>query len=156
MFKKILVAYDGGDISMRALDKAIELAKDTPAEIHLISVYGENDIQALRLHGTQYPANANELFHPGSEDYKEAEKNYITLFQVESAERVRQAGIPVHPIVTKGKPHQAIVEHAKKVRACLIVTGTHNQGTAAKLLLGSVADSLIRHAPCPVMVVGEK
>lgn len=156
MFKKILVAYDGGDIAMRALDKAIELAKDSPAEIHLISVYSENDIQSLRLHGTQYPANANELFHPGSDNYKEAEKNYIALFQIESAEKVKQAGIPVHSIVTKGKPDQAIVEHAKKMHACLIVTGTHNRGAAAKLLLGSVADSLIRHAPCPVMVVGEK
>lgn len=156
MFTRILVAYDGGNIALRALDKAIALVKDTSAEIHLISIYTDNDIQACRLHGSQYPANANELFHPDSSDFLEAESSYVNSFLAEPTDRVCKAGIPVHSIITKGKPHTAIIEHAKVICADLIVTGTHNRGAAAKLLLGSVSNNIIRNAPCPVMVVGEE
>lgn len=156
MFTRIMVAYDGGNIAMRALDQAIELVKDTSAEIYLISVYTDNDIQACRLHGSQYPANANELFHPDSNDFLEAESTYVNSFQAEPTDRICQAGIPVHSIMTKGKPHTAIIEQAKIICADLIVTGTHNRGAAAKLLLGSVSDSIIRNAPCPIMVIGEE
>lgn len=156
MFKKIMVAYDGGDTAMKALDQAIELVKDTPGEIFLISIYTDNDIQAWRLRGSQYPANASELFHPGSNDFLDAEARYVNNFQAGATDKVCRAGIPVHSIITKGKPHTAIVEHAKVICADLVVTGTRNRGTAAKLLIGSVADSIIRNAPCPVMVVGEE
>jgi len=156
MFTRILVAYDGGNIGRRALDKAIELVRDTSAEIYLISIYTDNDIQACRLHGSQYPANAKDLFHPDSNEFLEAESIYVNSFLAEPTDRVCQAGVSVHSIITKGKPQTAIVEHAKVICADLIVTGTHNRGAAAKLLLGSVSDSLIRNAPCPVMVVGEE
>lgn len=156
MFRKILVAYDGGNIAIKALDKAIALVKDTSAEIYLISVYSDNDIQAWRLHGSHYPANAKELFHPDSNNFSDAESVYVDTFQSEPINKVSQAGIPVHPVITKGKPHTAIIEHAKKIHADLIVTGTHNRVGIEKLLLGSVSDGIIRHAPCPVMVVGEE
>lgn len=155
MFQRIVVAYDGDAIANRALDKAIALAEDTRAEIYLISVYSDHDIQSWRLHDTEYPANASELFHPDSNSFLEAEEVYVSLFLSKPADRVAQAGIPVHNVVTKGKPHTAIVEHAKAICADLIITGTHNRGAAAKMLLGSVSEELIRHAPCPVMVVGE-
>ncbi|HWP96374.1 MAG TPA: universal stress protein [Syntrophomonadaceae bacterium] len=153
MLTRILVAYDGGNIAMRALDKAIELAKDTAAEIYLISIYTDNDIQAWRLRCSHYPANAGELFSPNSRDFSAAEAAYVNSLQAEPADKVCQAGIPLHCRITKGKPDTAIVEYAKEVCADLVVTGTHNHGTAAKLLLGSVANSIIRNAPCPVMVV---
>jgi len=155
MFRRILVAYDGGNIAMKALDKAIDLAKDTSAEIHLISVYSDNDIQAWRLHGSHYPANAKELFQPDSNDFSDAESIYVNTIQAEPIDKVRQAGITVHPVITKGKPHAAIIEHAKKIHTDLIVTGAYNRGAIEKLLLGSVSESILRNAPCPVMVVGE-
>ncbi|MEN6349551.1 MAG: universal stress protein [Syntrophomonas sp.] len=156
MFTRILVAYDGGNISMKALDKAIELAKDTKAEIYIISIYTDNDIQAWRLRGSHYPANAGDLFNPNGKDFAAAETGYVNSFQVEPVAKVCQAGIPVHCKITKGKPDTAIVEYSKEICADLAVTGTHNRGNAAKLLLGSVADSIIRNAPCPVMVVREE
>jgi len=155
MFKKILVAYDGGNMGMKALDKAIALVKDTSAEIYLISVYTDNDIQAWRLHGSHYPANAKELFQPDSNDISDAESVYVNTFQAEPIEKVSQAGIPVHSVIAKGKPHAAIVEYAKKIHADLIVTGTYNRGAVERILLGSVSESILRNAPCPVMVVGE-
>lgn len=153
MFSRVLVAYDGGSIAMSALDKAIELAKDTAAEIYLISVYTDNDIQSWRLQGSHYPANARELFSPNGMDFALAETGYVNSFLVGPAAKVRQAGIPVQFKITKGNAHTAIVEYAKEISADLVVMGTHNRGTAAKLVIGSVADSVIRKAPCPVMVV---
>lgn len=155
MFRRIVVAYDGGNIAMKALDKAIDLAKDTSAEIYLISVYSDNDIQAWRLNGSHYPANAKELFQPDSNDFSDAESIYVNTIQAEPIDKVRQAGITVHPVITKGKPNAAIIEYAKRIHADLIVTGTHNRAGIEKLLLGSVSGGIIRHAPCPVMVVGE-
>jgi nucleotide-binding universal stress UspA family protein len=155
MFTSLLVAYDGGSIAMKALDKAIELAKDTAAEIYLITIYTDNDIQSWRMRGSNYPANAKELFNPHNDNFSTAEAVYVSSFQAEPADKVNKAGIPLHCRITKGKAHTAIVEYAKEICADLVVTGTRNRGTPAKLLIGSVADSIIRNAPCPVMIVKE-
>lgn len=155
MFTKILVAYDGGNIARKALDKAVELVRGTAAEIHLLTIYSDHDIQSWRLQGSHYPSNAEELFHPHNKNFLMAEEAFVNTIQADASEKVRQAGITVHSKITKGKPDTVIVEYANKIGADLIVTGTQNHGKAAQMLLGSVSSSIIRNAPCPVMVVRE-
>ena len=55
--------------------------------------------------------------------------------------------------VVIGVPHAAIVEYAATHHADLIVVGTHDYGPIKQLLLGSVAERVLRHAECPVMTV---
>jgi nucleotide-binding universal stress UspA family protein len=56
-------------------------------------------------------------------------------------------------VVATGVPHSAITEYAAAVHADLIVVGTHGYGPIKHLLLGSVAERVVRQAPCPVMTV---
>jgi nucleotide-binding universal stress UspA family protein len=56
-------------------------------------------------------------------------------------------------IVTSNVPADAIVEYAKDFGVNLIVVGTHGRGVVAHLLLGSVAERIVRIAPCPVLTV---
>ncbi len=155
MFSKILVAYDDGDIAKKALNKAIDLAKDSSAAIYLISIYNNNNVQSWGLRGYQYPEDADKLFKPDNEDFSLAEAKYLEYFLTEPANKVSQAGIPVHCEVMGGKPNVAIVEYARNICADILVVGTHNRGPAVRFILGSVANDLIHTAPCPVMVVRE-
>src|SRR5262249_25479068 len=50
-------------------------------------------------------------------------------------------------------PGRAIVKHAESIGADVIVVGTHGRGAVSRLLMGSVAEYVVRHAPCPVLVV---
>ena len=155
MFSRILVAYDDGNVAKKALDKAIDLAKDIGADIYLISIYDRNNVQSWGLRGNRYPEDASKLFKPDNQDFYDAEAKYLEHFLREPADQVRKAGIAVHCHVTTGKPSAAIVEYARTKHIDLLVTGTHNRGPAAQFILGSVANELIHTAPCPVMVVRE-
>lgn len=58
--------------------------------------------------------------------------------------------------VLVGMPGPAVVEYARSVGAALVIAGTRGLGGAARFMLGSVSDHLVRHAPCPVLVGGEE
>jgi universal stress protein A len=62
-------------------------------------------------------------------------------------------GTTVRTAVKSGRPADEIVSLASDERADLIVMGTHGRGDITRLLLGSVADAVVRHAPCPVLLV---
>jgi len=61
--------------------------------------------------------------------------------------------VPVETDVLIGEPGRMIVELAEKLSADLVVMGTHGRGGVSRLLLGSVADYVLRHAPCPVLTI---
>ena len=56
-------------------------------------------------------------------------------------------------LITSNAPAVAIVDYARRERIDLIVTGTHGRGAVAHLLMGSVAERVVRTAPCPVLTV---
>jgi nucleotide-binding universal stress UspA family protein len=65
----------------------------------------------------------------------------------------RSKGISVRTLVRTGSPYQEIVNLATDERADLVAMGTHGRSGVSRLLLGSVADRVIRLAPCPVLTV---
>ena len=73
--------------------------------------------------------------------------------------RVRRTGVRVQAIFVEGLPADEILRSARRARADLIVMGTHGRHGMAHLLMGSVAERVVRTAPCPVLTVrhpGEK
>jgi nucleotide-binding universal stress UspA family protein len=56
-------------------------------------------------------------------------------------------------LVWTGQPGESIVSAAQAEDADLVVVGSHGRGVVARILLGSVSDHVVRHAPCPVLVV---
>jgi nucleotide-binding universal stress UspA family protein len=69
----------------------------------------------------------------------------------EHAAECRGQGVPTLARVVTGAPHHEIVETAKREDAAFVVMGTHGRGTLARFLLGSVADRVVRAAPCAVV-----
>jgi nucleotide-binding universal stress UspA family protein len=68
---------------------------------------------------------------------------------------VRQAGFTVDAVVRQGDPRREIVEEAKAWKPDLIVVGSHGRTGISRWLLGSVAEYVVRHAPCSVEVARE-
>ncbi|MFB6101112.1 MAG: universal stress protein [Haloplanus sp.] len=70
------------------------------------------------------------------------------------AERATDAGVEATAAVRDGRPHEAIVSYADDVDADLVAVGTHGRTGVRRILLGSVAERVLRTAPVPVLVVG--
>jgi nucleotide-binding universal stress UspA family protein len=74
-----------------------------------------------------------------------------------AAERLREAAGPpargAHPVLLHGAPGPELLRHAEAVAACVVVLPTSGRGAVARAVLGSVALSMLRGAPCPVLVV---
>ena len=140
LWKAILVPTDFSERSEEAVKTAACLAKQCGAKICL-------------LHVAQLPNSG--CFEAGT-----AADEVVNLAQ-ESLEEIANA-IPTAPIGEKlvcfgGEgTFQKIVETARETSSDLIVVATHGYGAFKRVLLGSAAEYVIRHAPCPVLVVRQK
>lgn len=70
--------------------------------------------------------------------------------------KVAPATLPVTPLVVQGKPHRKIVQEAASLNADLIIMGTKGNTGLKRVLMGSVAEQVVREAQCPVLVVRER
>jgi nucleotide-binding universal stress UspA family protein len=135
--ERILVALDGSENSDRALDQALSLATICNSKLFAISVV---DLYAEVI------AEA-----PGLEE-RMSEKAEKTLeWAKQTAEK---KNIPCETIVHIGRPvYEFIVKEAQKRNIDLIVMGKHGRTGLKRLLMGSVAERVIGHAPCAVMII---
>lgn len=143
-FARILVPTDFSLPSDAALATAKELAAQFAASIHVIHVLHDpyaTAVYASDVYG-YLPSGLKESWR------LEAQKNLDALWT--PAERAR---FHVTTDVIFGSPAAAIVEYARDNAMNLIVMGTHGRGVVAHLLLGSVAERVVRTAECPVLTV---
>lgn len=136
----ILVATDFSAGSDEALDKAIELARQTEADLEILHV--------LELGAETFPYGLA---------YFEDRAALLAHLERELAQRAARATeVGVVTCTTKlleGGGAVEIVQRARKVRADLVVVGTHGRKGLAHVLLGSVAERVVHHAGCPVLTV---
>jgi len=69
------------------------------------------------------------------------------------AQQAREVGIETHALLLEGIAPAVIVEESKRLKADLIVMGSHGRGTLASVLMGDVSQEVIRYSPCPVFLV---
>jgi len=140
----ILLATDGSDEAKRATEAAVELSKDTGSEVHLVYVL-PTPAQLIGHH--LYPEETRESLIGGAE--REAER-----FLNEQAERIGSDGAKVAEThLRSGDPDKEILRTAESLGVGLIVIGSRGLGAVSRALMGSVSDSVVRHAHCPVFVV---
>ncbi len=134
----VLVAIDGGEGATLALAEAIELARLHGSRLHVVSVV---DLRAL-----SYEDGAGHVY--------DALESGAEALVSEAAERAREAGVEsVSTHVTAGRVFREITEHAEEVGADLAVVGTHGRRGVERVVLGSVAELVVRTADCPVLTV---
>ena len=142
--KKILVPTDFGEAADVALNYARALAKNFGASIDLLHV--AEDAAARMFAGEVYVAVPPTL----QRDIEEAARKQLHQRTIDNDPEP----LPVRRVViASNAPAMAIVNYAKDTAIDLIVMGTHGRGPMAHLLMGSVAERVVRLAGCPVLVV---
>jgi nucleotide-binding universal stress UspA family protein len=138
----ILVPTDFSEAAEQALQAAIELARIWTSSIELLHVSDDPTFVAMPPGGIlPFPVDLDESMSKDNDQLTKA------------AERVRRLGIECTTSTSSGRTHVEIVDHAIKVSAGLITMGTHEHHGVSSTFLGSVAEKVLRHAPCPVLVV---
>jgi len=142
--KRILVPTDFSEPSEQAATYAAEFARRFSAEeVHCIHV---TDIPAdLVATSAYYMTGPSEQFVDQVRD--ESRKN------LEAFAAKNLAGLPVQTAFLEGRPFVEIIRYAREKRIELVVIATHGRSGLQHALFGSVAEKVVRKAPCPVLVV---
>lgn len=144
--KRILVPVDFSDASLRAIEYAVRFARTRGARLILLHViepvyYGVAD----EMYGVGVGVDVGNI-------YAEIERAARTKL-AQLAAKVRSRGTPVRWLVAFGAAYAQVVEQAGKLRADLIIMATHGRTGLSHVLIGSVADRVVRTAPVPVLTV---
>lgn len=141
--KTILVPTDFSDASEAALNYGKAMAEAFGASLHLVHVM--EDLLAQAWAAEVYVASMPQL---REEIDKESRQRLASMLTDEERRRYR-----VETALLAGNPFVEIVRYAKAHNVDLIVMGTHGRGPIAHMLLGSVAEKVVRKSPCPVLTV---
>ena len=140
-YKRILVAVDLSGASDVVMETALELGRALQSELHVIHVH--------KIHAGNLTEGGN--LDAATPAFREVEKlehkldKYIAQYA--------DAGIAMTTGVYSGEPYLEIIQAAEKTGANMIIMGTHGRTGVAYLVLGSVAENVLRHARVPVMSI---
>ena len=145
---KILLATDGSKEAKLAFASAAELSEKTDSELHVVYV-GHMPLVSYESPGATILDP--DLLGRMQEDAKQEARTKLD----EQVQRVGQTGEVAEMHARVGRPDAEIVGLADELDAGLIVLGSRGLGTLRRALMGSVSDSVVRHAHCPVLIVRE-
>ncbi|MGE7943947.1 MULTISPECIES: universal stress protein [Lysinibacillus] len=135
-YKKIAVAIDFSEQSLKALEQAIELTLQYDAALELVNVIDTKSFGAISAYDLKY---AEELKNDNSNKMEELKKKVL-------AAGVKEVGA----VVVTGSPKGILTELPD---VSLIVCGATGLNRMEKMVLGSVAERIVRHAKCDVLIV---
>lgn len=136
----VLVAFDFSDTSLSALNYGKNLARSFGSRLHVIHVADVISTSAAQ-------------FYPEGPADPEAKAGGLALEQLQTVLTAEAAPGATPAVRVARDPAIEIVRYAKEIQAGMIVIGTHGRTGVSRLLMGSVAEHVVRTAPCPVLVV---
>lgn len=139
--RRILAPTDFSTCSQKALAYATAFAEKFGAELHVVHVV-EDLSPLLPASGLGLPVLTEAI----REIHEKADAALAAL-------NVGDSSVKVVKAIRNGLPHQEIAAYAKETEVDLIVLGTHGRSGFVHVLLGSIAEKTVRHAPCPVLTV---
>jgi nucleotide-binding universal stress UspA family protein len=143
MYQRIMAAIDGSETAARGLQEAIRLAKDQKAKLAIVHV-----IDLVVVFGAgQFPG-----------PYVEATRDVARSTIDQARKSAQAAGIEpevLSPeiVTTDYRVADTIAQAALDWKADLLVVGTHGRRGMSRLLVGSVAENIVRVAPCPLLLI---
>lgn len=148
MNRRVFVPLDGSDFGEGILPFATTVARSLDAEVDVAHVHVAHLPDHL-LANTQYQFEGVDMEEYDLRDRSD-EKAYLERVSRELSQELDR---PVHPVLLSGQLPEAIEAYVQKEGPRLIVMTTHGRTGMSRAWLGSVADALVRHAPCPVLLV---
>lgn len=145
MYKKVLFTTDGSKFAEESLPHAADLAKQCGAELEILTV-----IENAVFYGTP---EATALYD--TEFYRSLASELERLAQGAIDRGVSAAkgrGVSAKGKIRRGSPADELVAEAREWGADVIVLSTHGRTGMSRLFLGSVANAVVHHAPCPVLL----
>lgn len=154
LFRKILVPLDGSEHSQRALEIAIQIARNFNGESTLLHVYSANVAPVVipeptTLNPTGVPIATSAEVTKMIDVVRDAGKKILA----DAEERVRKDNVGVETAIREGNSTNEIVKAAKEGQFNLIVIGAKGTHRMRDLLMGSVTEGVVKNAPCPVLIV---
>ena len=140
---RILYATDFSELSEWALGYAMYLARKCSAQLHCVHVVDDSYQYWLTLDAAAIPAG------PPVEQLAEAAEKQLAEFV---ASKVPAELTAVKKIV-RGRPFVEIIRYAREKKVDIIVMGTHGHSGLTHILMGSVAEKVVRKSPCPVLTI---
>ncbi|NHN28435.1 universal stress protein [Paenibacillus agricola] len=142
LFTKILVAYDGSNLSKKALEKAVALIQETNALQH---------VQLEIIHVYHYPSVV------GTPYFVDTSSRPLIIEQakevIDEAKASIPPNLPVKYVLLQGPPAATILQYAEEKQHDLLITGSRGLSTIREFFLGSVSHYIVQHAKVPVMIV---
>jgi nucleotide-binding universal stress UspA family protein len=148
--RKILVPADGSNASVSALNYAAHIAELEGEDAELLVIHVLEDVKQGGAIGLQAKYGNIRLVEGFKRTRREAALKWLNPIE----EAAKKKGIRLKTEVLDGDSEaQVIIDYAKKNSVDLIVIGSKGLSKFKQLLLGSVANVVVGHAPCPVMVI---
>ncbi len=145
---KILLATDGSGEAQLALSTAVDLANSTDSELHVVTAALGNPDPVYQIHEASL---RYETYEEALQEVR-AEAQKVLDEQVTKVEGAGGTVAEAHLRMGERRD-QAIVHLADEIGAGLIVMGSRGLGGFRRALMGSVSDSVVRHAHCPMLIV---
>ena len=139
---KILIAVDSSEYSLTAAKKGLELAQQLQATVALLFVIDRSRV----IHNSDVGILPEEAFETLKEEARQTLGQISALYDGEA----------VTKFMPEGRPTEDIITTAEGWNADLIVMGTHGRTGLMHLLIGSIAEHVLRHSKIPVLVVPSK
>ena len=142
--KQILVPVDFSDVSLQALDYAVDLSKGFKAAVAAVFV-----VEPLYYSAPPTAYGAATQVAMLLDDQRKLGREELA----KTAERLKKRGVECRTVLQEGTPYERICDTAKRLKADLIVMATHGRTGLTHLLMGSVTEKVVRMAPCPVLTL---
>ncbi len=144
MFKHILFPTDGSEASFAAFPVALNLAQTYGGKITIINMHEEfishDERQFLRVSVEHF----NEVVKERAAKARKSIEEALEQFSVD---------VPIEIVIREGNPRHKIISVIEEVAGDVVVMATRGRGNIGKMLLGSVAERVVRNSPIPVLVV---
>ncbi|HEX9960021.1 MAG TPA: universal stress protein [Pyrinomonadaceae bacterium] len=141
---RILISTDGSEFSRAAVEKSFEIiVSPEKTAIKIVSVF--EVLEPLDI----------SISPEFSQELESSARKKAQEFAGQAAARVKERfpQIDLTTQISLGAPDEILIAAAKQWQADLIIIGSHGRGFWGRMLLGSITDSLVHHAPCSVLVV---